>query len=144
MPLTLSFKMCLQFHSHLRLIIKVTLFFLFLNLFFCIWNREIFFIDFHHYNVQLLLRGADGRNMWEESGLIGSGGLRSFSRRSNGNLGFVFLHSLVLLIRLGFISDSLPKWIHDYNAVKLARLRRRWSLDWGDLISSGLLYSVPC
>lgn len=131
-------------HPCLRLIMKVTLFYLFFEPLNCILYREIFFIGFHHCNVQLLLRGVEGKNMWEESGLIGSGGLRSFSRRSNGDSGFVLLHALVLLIWLGVISLSLPNLIHDYNAVKLAHLRGRWSLDWVDLISLGLLYLVPC
>lgn len=33
--------------------------------------RGISYTGFHHYSVLLLHRGALGKNMWEESGLIG-------------------------------------------------------------------------
>ncbi|CAL5425084.1 unnamed protein product [Camellia sinensis] len=44
-------------------------------------RREIFFIDFHHYNVQLLLRGVEGRNIF--SVLLSIARVQKFSEVCN-------------------------------------------------------------
>ena len=102
--------------------------------------REIFCTDFLLCNVQLLLRGVEGRNMSEEDGLIGLGELRNFLRRRNCNSGssssslsvfYVLLWSFFLLISICF-------------AVKQAHQREQWSLVWVGLTSLELSFLEQC
>lgn len=96
----------------------------------CLWCRELFFIIFHLYSV-LPLEGVEKRNMWEEGGLIGLEGSRSFSRRENGNSGYIFPHAKSYVAK--FICDSfltcLLLFIFFFSplfAVKLALHRKLW------------------
>lgn len=68
-------------------------------LFSCLWCRELSFIIFRLYSV-LLLEGVEKRNTWEEGGLIGLEGWRSFSRRENGNSGYIFPHANSYVVKL--------------------------------------------